>query len=217
VQPGISILLTDYHRLFCDDVLLPVGYLREPVSAKKRADMVIVTKCPQYLSSIDYDVITKKLKIFPYQQLYFSVFDYGDLTPVFPNVQTAGKRKLENITEDESILLVTGIASPVAIIEVLKSHTQNIDILSFADHHDFNKPDIALIEKCFINGGAEKRILVTTEKDAARLICHPGMADEIKKHCYVLPIKVKFLKNQQNIFNENITNYVRKNRRKRFC
>ncbi|KAA6321217.1 Tetraacyldisaccharide 4'-kinase [termite gut metagenome] len=213
VQPGISILLTDYYRLLCNDVLLPVGYLREPVSGKKRADMVIVTKCPKHLSSIDYDVITKRLKISPYQQLYFSVFDYGDLTPVFPNVQTAGKRKLENVTEDESILLVTGIASPVAIIEILISHTQNIDILSFADHHNFSEPDIALIEKRFINGGVGKKIIVTTEKDAARLICHPEMADEIKKQFYVLPVKVKFLKEQQNIFNENITNYVRKNRR----
>jgi tetraacyldisaccharide 4'-kinase len=214
VQPGISILLTDYHRLFYDDILLPVGYLREPVSGKKRADVVIVTKCPKRLSSIDYDVITKKLKILPCQQLYFSVFDYGDLTPVFPNIQTAGKRKLENVTEDESILLVTGIASPAAIIEVLKSHTQNIDTLSYADHHDFSESDIALIEKRFMNGGnVGKRIIVTTEKDAARLICHPEMVDEVKKQLYVLPVKVKFLKEQQNMFNENITNYVRKNRR----
>jgi tetraacyldisaccharide 4'-kinase len=211
VQSGISILLTDYHRLFCDDVLLPVGYLREPVSGKKRAEIVIVTKCPKYLSSIDCDVITKRLKIFPYQQLYFSVFDYGDLIPVFPNVQTVGKRKLEDVTEDESILLVTGIASPVAIIEVLKSHTQNINTLSFADHHDFSESDIALIEKRFI-GGVGKRIVVTTEKDAVRLICHPEMADEVKKHFFVLPIKIKFLKEQQNIFNEKITNYVRKNK-----
>ena len=74
VKPGLSILLTDYHRLFCDDTLLPAGRLRESVNGKNRAQIVIVTKCPQDIKPIDYNIITKRLNLYPYQQLYFSSF-----------------------------------------------------------------------------------------------------------------------------------------------
>lgn len=86
VKPGLSILLTDYHRLFCDDTLLPAGRLRESVNGKNRAQIVIVTKCPQDIKPIDYNIITKRLNLYPYQQLYFSSFRYGNLQPVFPSV-----------------------------------------------------------------------------------------------------------------------------------
>lgn len=78
VKPGLSILLTDYHRLFCDDTLLPAGRLREPISGKNRAQIVIVTKCPQDIKPIDYNIITKRLNLYPYQQLFFSSFRYGN-------------------------------------------------------------------------------------------------------------------------------------------
>ena len=73
VKPGLSILLTDYHRLFCDDTLLPAGRLRESVNGKNRAQIVIVTKCPQDIKPIDYNIITKRLNLYPYQQLYLSL------------------------------------------------------------------------------------------------------------------------------------------------
>ena len=83
VKAGLNILLTDYHRLFCDDTLLPAGRLREPVSGKNRAQIVIVTKCPQDIKPIDYNIITKRLNLYPYQRLFFSSFRYGNLQPVF--------------------------------------------------------------------------------------------------------------------------------------
>ncbi|KAA6335176.1 Tetraacyldisaccharide 4'-kinase [termite gut metagenome] len=213
VQAGINILLTDYHCLYSDDVLLPAGRLREPISGKNRASAVIVTKCPQYITPIDYNIIIKKLALYSYQELYFSTFEYGNLTPVFPDIQTAGKRKLEDLAENEDVLLITGIASPARVIEELKKYTSHIVILSFADHHDFNIKDIALIEQRFNNLKSEKKIIITTEKDAARLVSYPKITDEIKKWMYALPIEVKFLKEQQNTFNKYIIDYVRKNKR----
>ena len=95
VKAGLNILLTDFHRLLCDDALLPAGRLREPSSGKNRAQMVIVTKCPDDIKPIDFNIIAKRLHLYPYQQLYFSRFRYGMLTPLFP----------EKIEQPESALL----------------------------------------------------------------------------------------------------------------
>ena len=84
VKAGMNILLTDYHRLLCDDALLPAGRLREPACGKNRAQIVIVTKCPDDIKPIDFNIITKRLNLYPYQQLYFSRFRYGSLMPLFP-------------------------------------------------------------------------------------------------------------------------------------
>ena len=116
VKAGLNILLTDYHRLFCDDTLLPAGRLREPVSGKNRAQIVIVTKCPQDIKPIDYNIITKRLNLYPYQQLFFSSFRYGNLQPVFPTMSpdtnansTNHEVALSSLTNTD-ILLMTGIA-----------------------------------------------------------------------------------------------------------
>ena len=114
VKPGLSILLTDYHRLFCDDTLLPAGRLRESVNGKNRAQIVIVTKCPQDIKPIDYNIITKRLNLYPYQQLYFSSFRYGNLQPVFPSANseidsTVNELPLSALTNTD-ILLVTGLS-----------------------------------------------------------------------------------------------------------
>ncbi|KAA6311248.1 hypothetical protein EZS27_037588, partial [termite gut metagenome] len=208
VQAGMNILLTEYHRLFVDDALLPAGRLRESMSGKNRAHMVIVTKCPQTITSIDYTIVAKRMRLYPYQQLYFSTFEYGDLIPVFSDNQVHDRRSLETLSVEESILLITGIASPATMIEELKKYTPEIDILSFADHRNFNEKDIATIHQRFDNLSHEKKIIITTEKDAARLIHCPEIAGEIKSRMYVLPIEVTFLKGQQNKFNKQVTDYV---------
>ena len=83
VKPGINILLVDYHRLIIYDALLPAGRLREPVKSKDRADIVIVTKCPKDLKPMEFRVITKAMKLYPYQQLFFSTHEFESLRPVF--------------------------------------------------------------------------------------------------------------------------------------
>ena len=85
VKPGINILLVDYHRLIIYDNLLPAGRLREPMSGKKRADMVIITKCPKDLKPMEFRVLTKAMDLFPYQDLYFTTIDYIRLKKVFGN------------------------------------------------------------------------------------------------------------------------------------
>ena len=205
VKAGLNILLTDFHRLLCDDALLPAGRLREPSSGKNRAQMVIVTKCPDDIKPIDFNIITKRLNLYPYQQLYFSRFRYGSLMPLFPE---KAKGRI-TCTGDEQVLLVTGIASPAPLVEEVKSYTPSVNLLEFGVHHDFGEKDLLLIEKHFNLLKGNNRLIITTEKDATRLKNHPNLNETLKPYIYVLPIEIEFLQNQQYIFNQNIIGYVR--------
>ena len=130
---------------------MPAGRLRESASGKKRAQIVIVTKCPSTMKPIDYNIIAKRLNLFPYQQLYFSSFNYGDLKAIFPHRLINNELRSKKIAsiKDMNVLLVTGIASPKTLIERLKKHTQHIDVLTFDDHHNFSIQDMDLIKKRF--------------------------------------------------------------------
>lgn len=212
VKAGLNILLTDYHRLLCDDALLPAGRLREPMDNKQRAQIVIVTKCPDDIKPIDFNIITKKLHLYPYQKLFFSTFRYGSPQPVFPDrarTETTPGRPAGN----EHVLLVTGIAAPRPLLDELKRRTAHVEPLFFADHHDFSKRDLQQIAERFNALGGTRKCLITTEKDAARLRTHPHLPDALKPHLYMLPVDILILQNQQPIFNQTIIDYVRKNPR----
>lgn len=213
VKAGLNILLTDYHRLFCDDALLPAGRLREPADGKNRAQMVIVTKCPADIKPIDFNLIAKRLNLFPYQQLFFSAFRYGNLQAVFPKVANLQTRALSTLQADEEVLLLTGIASPATIRKELQAHTSHIDLLSFDDHHTFSARDMQLIKERFALLKGAQRLIITTEKDATRLVHHPALDEGLKPYIYALPIEVEILQNQQDIFNQHIIGYVRENTR----
>lgn len=210
VKPGMNILLVDYHRLLCEDALLPAGRLREPESGKSRAHIVIVTKCPADITPMDLRVLSKQMGLYPYQQLYFTTLKYGNLRPLFTE---EAERPLESIAKDNHILLVTGIASPAKLIEDLSPYNIPIDSLAFGDHHNFTPKDMELIKERFLKLPEGKRIIITTEKDAVRLAARPLPDASVRPYIYVLPVEVSFLQNQQEVFNSNITHYVRKNSR----
>lgn len=207
VKPGINILLVDYNRMIHHDKLLPAGRLREPQSGKKRADIVIVTKCPATLRPMDYRVIQKTMDLYPFQALYFTSIRYGMLTPVY----CGEERKLATI-KHENVLLVTGIASPKQMKADLEAHGANITPLTFADHHCFTDSDVVLINTKFSEMQPPK-IIVTTEKDATRIFGIKGLSDEVRHNMFVLPIKVEFMLDSKEKFNEYIISYVRKNSR----
>lgn len=215
VKADINILLTDYHRLFCDDKLLPAGRLRESNQGKNRAQIVIVTKCPANIKPIDFNIINKRLGLYPYQQLYFSSFRYGKLKAVFPSLTPVAERDLSSLVPAEQVLLVTGIASPAPMAEEIKNFTPNVELLSFGDHHDFSQRDLQFIKERFGKQKGTQRIIITTEKDATRLLHHPAIDEELKAHIYALPVEIEILQNQQDNFNQHIIGYVRKNTRNR--
>lgn len=208
VKAGLNILLTDYHRLITDDALLPAGRLREPVSSKDRAHIVIVTKCPTGMKPMDYRVIQKALNLKPYQHLFFSTFRYGTLQPLFGKTETrrtVGAQasqhdiviKPEEITAETHVILLTGIASPQQMLMDIQRKTRHITPLAFGDHHNFTASDAQKIERTFTAMQGSKRLIITTEKDAARLRLLDGLSPIVRRHIFVQPIEVEILQDKE--------------------
>ena len=210
VKPGVNILLVDYHRLIIYDKLLPAGRLREPLNGKDRADIVIVTKCPKDLKPMEYRVVTKAMHLYPYQRLYFTTLEYAALQPMF---QTS-KESIPSLDSlhDTHVLLLTGIASPEQLEHDLSPFTSHLSPLTYADHHQFDKKDVQLINDTFAALPSPK-LIITTEKDATRLNNVEGLSDDVKKNIYILPVRISFMQDQENTFNQQIRDYVRKNSR----
>jgi len=210
VKPGINILLVDYHRLVIYDRLLPAGRLREPLKGKDRADIVIVTKCPKGMKPMEYRVITKAMQLYPYQQLYFTTLEYKQLTPVFPDEAKQHATLAE--LSDTHVMILSGIASPEQMKHDLSPLCKQLTPMTFGDHHRFKKKDIQRINDAFADM-PQPAVIVTTEKDVTRLLTAKGLSSEVRAHLFALPIKISFLQEQQEKFNQQIIGYVHKNSR----
>lgn len=214
VKPGINILLVDYHRLIIYDELLPAGRLREPVKSKDRADIVIITKCPCNLKPMEFRVITKAMKLYPYQQLFFSTHEYEMPIAVFPEEQgkLGASETLDSLAslKDKNVLLLTGIGSPEQMKHDMEQMTDHVTPLTFSDHHDFKQKDIVAINEAFA-AIPEPKVIITTEKDATRLAVLEELSSEVKQHLYKLPIYIQIMQDQEELFNQTVLGYVRKN------
>ncbi|MDR0874469.1 MAG: tetraacyldisaccharide 4'-kinase [Prevotellaceae bacterium] len=217
VKAGLSVLLTDCNCLYTRDCLLPAGRLREPKSGAERADMIIVTKCTNGIAgqarNDKTDKIEKELKPNEKQELYFSAFRYKDIEPVFPLARICNPCDIRHELQTRasvSVLLLTGIVNPQPLHDYLAQKAKNIVSVNFPDHHDFSQRDIENISKKFAEIESEK-IIITTEKDAARLIDNPYLSEELKPFIYSIGIEVAI--NKEEEFNAKILEYVAKNKR----
>ena len=211
VTPGISIVLMDYNRPAYEDALMPMGLLREPFSSIHRAHTIIVTKCPKDIKPIDFRIVSKHLNLRPYQQLYFTTLSYGDMK-AFRAPHEA--KALSTLTQDTHILLVTGIASAAPLVEKLREYTEHITHMEYGDHHRFTQSELKSISKTYASIDAADKLIITTEKDAARLYTYE-LDDTMANALYILPVKIKFLLGKQELFDNYITDYVSKNSRNR--
>lgn len=193
VKPKVSVLLTDYNRPFYKDRLLPLGRLRESVLQVNRADMVIVTKCPDDLMPINFRLATKDLDLMKYQQLFFSRYDYGQIKPVFPD-ESPYHVSLSSLGANDSVLLLTGIAHPRYFVRYFRNYPFKVKVFHFPDHHDFSRLDIEKIVSKFNSMPGEHKIIVTTEKDAVRLMHNPYFPHNLKPFTFFLPVNVKMIK-----------------------
>ena len=232
VQPGVNILLMDYHRLIYFDRLLPAGRLRESRSSSQRADIVIVTKCPDYITPMEQHGIARSLEMQPWQQLYYTRFGYGNLqslASILTNLGTNGDEtpidtiQLEALKASSyNVLLLTGIASPQQMEYDLSKYCQ-FSSIHFADHHNFTHKDLLQVDNKVkeMETAGTTTIIITTEKDATRLIAyaqeHPDddclLCRNRGAGYYILPIEVEFMNNQAEQFNQFILSYVQKNSR----
>lgn len=149
------------------------------------------------MKPIDFNITEKQLDLYPYQQLYFTRIHYGMPVPLFPQ-EAEGQPISSVLSGEECVLLVTGIASPQPLVEEVQLYARQVKLLPFADHHDFSDKDLQLIEEEFSQMEGCKRLIITTEKDGARLKSHPSLSEDLKPYIHVIPIEVEFLLNQQN-------------------
>ena len=211
VTPLSSIVLTDYNRALHLDKLLPAGRLRESRHELSRANMVIVTKCPIDMKPIEYNIISRWLHLFPYQNLYFSTLSYGHLQAVFPDT-AIGEISLKDISRKDGLMVVTGIANPAPMLQYISHFHDLREKLLYPDHHNFTSNDLNDITTRFLALKGEKKYIITTEKDAARLRSVP-FDDAIKKALYFLPIHARFMQHTGTSFDEKISDIIYKNRR----
>ena len=172
VKPSLSILLTVYGNLYCDDWYLPMGNLRDGKKEAKRADLIVVTKCPAHFSDKQRLSITNKLSLFKNQQIVFSTLAYNTILKGYKEELTLAGLKGKKIT------LVTGIASPDSLLRHLEKQGVIFEHLSFRDHHFFTEKEIRIFNT--------KELLLTTEKDFVRL------NGRVNKLCYI-EVKHQFL------------------------
>ncbi|MBE6318140.1 MAG: tetraacyldisaccharide 4'-kinase [Bacteroidales bacterium] len=191
VKPSISILLTEFGRPLFYDKLLPYGNLREPISALSRTDMVVVTKCPDYIKPMDMRIFTNNLITYPYQHISFSHYVYGQLLPLFPE-KVKSIPYLDWLSSEDVLFAVSGIGNPRPFVKQLKKYNAKVKVTAFQDHCDFSKHDIDIILKRFKSFEFNNKYIVVTEKDAVKIINLLNFPEELKPYIFYLPIKVGF-------------------------
>ena len=210
VKPGYSILLTDYHKIFTHDYVLPSGSLREFRGGVKRADVIVVTKTSKVLSPITCQSIEEEIKPGPHQKLLYSYIDYGPLLPVEGIDFVPDDRKRYN-----TIMIVAGIANTYPLEFYLKNFCDEIELLKFPDHHAYDHKDIMKIMEKFDGILTQNKIIVTTEKDLMR-ISRPKFLKSLQHFpVYFVQIEIIFHKTDKPIFDKSILDYVRANKRDR--
>jgi tetraacyldisaccharide 4'-kinase len=209
VKPGLSIVLTDYSKLYLNDHMVPSGSLREFRSGIQRADIIVISKCPEILLAIERKRIITEIKPLPHQHVYFSYLKYGDLIPLYVDNHILTKEYY--FEHHYSAVLLTGIANTRALEYYLKGKIKNIVPAKFPDHHPFTKTDLEKVKKLYTEMTFQNKIILTTEKDAMRLQTHEFKTILDGLPVFYIPIEVDFHDKDKNDFNERIIHYVRTN------
>jgi tetraacyldisaccharide 4'-kinase len=206
VEPGLSILLFDYNRISQPHLLLPAGNLREPFSGRWRAQIIIVTKCPVPLGKDEQIELAQKIAPLPYQQLFFTSIAYQQLQSM------EGQQANVLIDNDTTVFLLTGIANAGPLLNYLSGFTSHVIHHNYPDHHPFTLKNISKLAGEYFACSSQKKIIVTTEKDAQRL-------QEFRVNSevpaienipfFVIPISVEFLNSSGRQFDQIIIDYVR--------
>lgn len=209
VKPTVSIVLTEFNRPLYDDKMLPYGRLREPLRGINRADIVVATKCPEQMTDLSYALFKKSLGLFPYQEVFFSRYAYQSLVPMFPDL-TSSVPCLDWMTDTDSVLAVAGVENPRPFIRYLKSFLPKVRVNIFPDHHAFSRKDMDLLLNRYQTMKGSTRILVTTEKDAVRMVANPYFPPELRPVSYFVPVKVEFSSHGGTNFVETLIKLIRR-------
>lgn len=208
IKCELNIVISEFSNLYINDTMMPAGFLREPQGGIRRADIVIISKTPENLTSIEQRTLSKDLKLQAHQQLFFSWIKYGELQG-FQN-------KLETIDTLNDlfryrIVLFTGIGNPAPLLTYLKEYASEVEHIPFPDHHNYSLEDLSNIRTKFDAYEGGNKIIVTTQKDAMRLRGNDLEDTANSLPLYIIPIEIDF-KDKTTEFNQTIINYVRTNK-----
>ncbi|MCO5934075.1 tetraacyldisaccharide 4'-kinase [Mucilaginibacter sp. RB4R14] len=204
VKAGLNVLLFDYNHLQKPKFVLPAGNLREPLSGRWRADIMVVTKCPVGLTEQQMAKSYEQISPLNWQPLFFTSIVYQPLQDL------AGKPVDMVIDADTTVFLLTGIANSKPLVEYIGQSTTNIIHHNYPDHHQFTLKNIAKLAGEFSACKSQKKLLITTEKDAQRLGVQELLPALAQLPILVQPIGVNFLNNGQQQFDTLLLKYVRK-------
>ncbi len=202
VTPGLNILLTEYARPFTKDFLMPSGRLREWRSAYRRADLIVVTKCPADLTDEERRSMLRELNPFPHQQVFFSSYRY------LPPYYILNPQHKVALREDVSVLLVCAIANTDYLRSFLDQTAGTVRVLEYEDHHYFTETDLEEIAGTFERLPGSKKLVLTTEKDAMRLELHRLWLLEKQLPLVVLPVEVYFHAEDGGKFDRSVKTFL---------
>ncbi|MAT55309.1 MAG: tetraacyldisaccharide 4'-kinase [Saprospirales bacterium] len=202
VQPGLNIMLTEYSLPFTRDYLLPSGRLREWRNAYKRADVIVVSKCPPDIGQAEREALIAEIKPLPHQKVFFSSYRYQNPYYIF------NSRYRVQLDEETEVLLVCAIANTEYLEDYLTEKTESVRVMAFEDHHFFEEKDLYEILRQWKAMTGRKRLLITTEKDAVRLEPHREWILKEQLPLVVLPIEVYFHFDEGPVFDELVKSFL---------
>lgn len=211
VKPGLSILLIDHAHIDHKDFLLPGGNLRESKRGMERADIIIVTKTPEFFSPMEKRLVRDKIDPGKSKKLFFTYMKYGGLYSVVDDGKPCIFDKSYYAERNYQVLLVTGIANPTPLMDHLKKDFKKVEHLAFKDHHAYNPVDVQKIVDAYHKMPGENKIVLTTEKDAMRLM-YPSLKEIYKEiPLFFISIEAWFHHDEYQTFKTGIIDYVRAN------
>ncbi len=199
IKAGFNILLTEYRNLFTRDFFLPTGDLRDQSSSYKRAQIVVVTKCPENISEDEKNKVTEEIHPVTGQHLFFTSIAYG-----LPYHITRKQQRAIQTTDE--ILLVCGIANPKPLKSYLFEQSDVYYELAYTDHHIFTIDDLNEIRQKFNEIPSQQKMIITTEKDAVRLMKFERELQHLP--LYVIPVEHHFLFNGAIEFDRIVVNFI---------
>jgi tetraacyldisaccharide 4'-kinase len=201
VTPTFSILLTNYHKPFYEDHLMPAGNLREQRRGYKRADIIIVTRTPQNLPDVEKKIVIKKINPLTHQKVFFSSVIYDAPVPVYSDSILTPK-----LDKNTSVVLLTGIANSNDLRKSMLAQAKEVKHINYADHHQYTLVDIMKVVDTFNRIENPDKIIITTEKDAMRLHQSSVVEQLGKLPIFYIPIHIKIREEAE--FEEQVLRYL---------
>lgn len=195
LKAGFYILLTSYYKPYFKDIILPSGDLRESRNGANRADVVVVSKCPNF-DKIDKLEWRNNLGLKDHQELIFTRISYHQ--PVLFN-------STKVIELQSEIIFISGLADSSLAYKELSQNYRVIKHFDFPDHHNFSKQDIQSIESVLESNTALK--IITTSKDKQRL--EPLLSSESLKKAYEVKIGLEFFEEDEKVLENKVGSFLK--------